>query len=119
MTAVEPTDEDGWIIEVEIVEDRRIPSAADILALYEIELGPDGDLLGYWRPVVTGAQKAWHSVPIRRIRSRQRRCATQALAASDPMHRPSPGATVGRMEHTSNLTFDHALTRYPGYPDWR
>jgi Gas vesicle synthesis protein GvpO len=49
MTAVEPTDEDGWIVEVEIVEDRRIPSAADMLALYEIELGPDGDLLGYSR----------------------------------------------------------------------
>ena len=68
MTAVEPTDDDGWIVEVEIVEDRRIPSAADMLALYEIELGPEtGTCSGIREPVVTGAQKAWHPVPIRRI----------------------------------------------------
>jgi Gas vesicle synthesis protein GvpO len=44
-----PTDEDGWIVEVEIVEDRRIPSSADMLALYEIELDADGELLAYRR----------------------------------------------------------------------
>jgi hypothetical protein len=49
ITAVEPTDEGGWIVEAEVVEDRRIPSTADILALYEIELDAGGDLLAYRR----------------------------------------------------------------------
>ena len=40
LTAVEPTDEAGWIVEAEMVE-RRI-RVTDILALYEIELGADG-----------------------------------------------------------------------------
>src|SRR5215471_19227341 len=44
-TAVEATDEGGWIVEVEVVEDRRIPSTADMLALYEIDLDSDGELL--------------------------------------------------------------------------
>lgn len=48
-TSVLSTDEGGWIIEVEVVEDRRIPSSADMLALYEVELDADGDLLGYRR----------------------------------------------------------------------
>jgi Gas vesicle synthesis protein GvpO len=49
ITGVAPTDEDGWIVEVEIVEDRRIPSSADMLALYEIEPDADGILLAYRR----------------------------------------------------------------------
>jgi hypothetical protein len=49
ITGVEPTDEGGWIVEAEVVEDRRIPSTADILALYEIELDADGELLAYRR----------------------------------------------------------------------
>jgi hypothetical protein len=48
ITGVAPTDE-GWIVEAEVVEDRRIPSTADILALYEIELDTDGELLAYRR----------------------------------------------------------------------
>ena len=48
-TAVEATDEGGWVVELEVVEDRRIPSTADILALYEIELDSDGELLAYQR----------------------------------------------------------------------
>ena len=35
ITGVAPTDE-GWIVEAEVVEDRRIPSTADILALYDL-----------------------------------------------------------------------------------
>lgn len=38
MTAIEPTDEGGWVVEVEIVEERRIPSSADTPAVYEIDL---------------------------------------------------------------------------------
>ena len=49
LTGVEPTDEAGWIVEAEMVEERRIPSSADILALYEIELGADGELLACTR----------------------------------------------------------------------
>lgn len=45
---VEPT-EDGWLISVEVLEDRRVPSSGDILALYEAELDPDGSLLAYRR----------------------------------------------------------------------
>lgn len=48
VTSVTRTD-DGWVVEVEVVEDRRIPSSADILALYEVELDIDGTLLGYHR----------------------------------------------------------------------
>jgi hypothetical protein len=47
-TSVSPT-EDGWLIEVEVIEDRRIPSSSDILALYEVELDIDGELLSYRR----------------------------------------------------------------------
>jgi hypothetical protein len=49
ITGVEPTDEGGWIVEAEVVEDRRIPSTADMLALYEIELDANGELLAYRR----------------------------------------------------------------------
>ena len=49
MTSVAPTDAGGWIVEVELVEDRRIPSSGDILALYEVEIDADGELLAYQR----------------------------------------------------------------------
>jgi hypothetical protein len=45
---VEPT-QDGWLVTVDVVEDHRIPSSTDILASYEIELGPDGELVSYRR----------------------------------------------------------------------
>jgi len=48
VTAVEPT-EDGWLVGVEVVEDQRVPSAADILAIYEAELDFDGGLVSYRR----------------------------------------------------------------------
>jgi hypothetical protein len=41
--------EDGWVVGVEIVEDRRVPSSSDILAIYEIELDMDGELMSYRR----------------------------------------------------------------------
>jgi gas vesicle protein GvpO len=49
ITGVAPSEEEGWIAEVEVVEDARIPSSADMLALYEIELDADGELLAYHR----------------------------------------------------------------------
>jgi hypothetical protein len=48
MTSVSPT-EDGWLVEVEVIEDRRIPTSSDILALYEVELDANGELLAYHR----------------------------------------------------------------------
>ena len=49
ITSAVPTDEGGWFIEVETVEDRRIPSSADMLALYEVELDSNGEMLAYRR----------------------------------------------------------------------
>lgn len=48
VTSMEPT-EDGWLVEMEVLEDRRIPSSTDMLALYELELDLDGNLLAYRR----------------------------------------------------------------------
>ncbi|MEV5409912.1 gas vesicle protein GvpO [Thermopolyspora sp. NPDC052614] len=48
ITLVKPQD-DGWLVHVEVVEDRRIPSSGDVLALYEAELDADGGLLSYRR----------------------------------------------------------------------
>ena len=49
MTSATSTEDGGWIIEIETVEDRRIPSSADILALYEMELDSSGEMLSYRR----------------------------------------------------------------------
>nr|WP_067864203.1 gas vesicle protein GvpO [Nocardia shimofusensis] len=47
-TSMAPT-EDGWTVEIEVLEDRRIPSSSDMLALYEVEIDMDGNLLAYHR----------------------------------------------------------------------
>jgi hypothetical protein len=41
--------QDGWLVTVEVVEDRRIPSSTDILSTYETEIDGDGELLSYRR----------------------------------------------------------------------
>ncbi|WP_333776741.1 gas vesicle protein GvpO [Saccharopolyspora oryzae] len=41
--------ETGWVVDVEVVESRRVPDTADILAVYEAELDEDGDLVSYRR----------------------------------------------------------------------
>ena len=48
VSGVQPSD-DGWRVTVEVVEDRRIPSSTDLLATYEVELAPDGELVSYRR----------------------------------------------------------------------
>lgn len=48
VVGMERTD-DGWRIEVEVVEVRRIPDTTDVLALYEITVDEDGDVEGYRR----------------------------------------------------------------------
>lgn len=41
--------EHGWRIGVEVVETRRVPDSADILAIYETELDGSGGLVSYRR----------------------------------------------------------------------
>jgi hypothetical protein len=41
--------EDGWRVQVEVVESRRIPETTDILAVYEVDVGNDGTVTGYRR----------------------------------------------------------------------
>ena len=41
--------EDGWVVGVEVVEDRRIPSGADILATYQATIDMEGELMSYRR----------------------------------------------------------------------
>lgn len=48
VTSVEPTD-DGWLVEIEVLEDRRIPSSADIMATYQVEIDFDENMLAYRR----------------------------------------------------------------------
>jgi hypothetical protein len=48
VSGIEPA-EDGWVVTVDVVEDHRIPSATDVLATYETEIGPDGELISYRR----------------------------------------------------------------------
>jgi hypothetical protein len=48
VTGVAPT-EDGWLVNVEVVEDSHIPSSADVLATYRIEMSLDGEMLSYRR----------------------------------------------------------------------
>ena len=39
----------GWRVGVEVVEVARIPDSADILAVYDVRLDDDGDLISYQR----------------------------------------------------------------------
>jgi hypothetical protein len=43
VTGLERTDE-GWTVEIEVLELERIPRTTDVLAVYEVKLG-DGDEL--------------------------------------------------------------------------
>jgi hypothetical protein len=48
VTGVERID-DGWLVGVEVVEIERIPSTSDLMAIYEAELDPNGELVSYHR----------------------------------------------------------------------
>jgi hypothetical protein len=41
--------EDGWCVEVEVLEMSRIPSTTDVLATFEVTLDGSGELVGYHR----------------------------------------------------------------------
>jgi Gas vesicle synthesis protein GvpO len=40
---------DGWTVSVDVVETRRVPSTTDLIAVYEMEIDREGELLGYER----------------------------------------------------------------------
>jgi hypothetical protein len=42
-------DDDGWRVGLELVESHRIPDSADILAVYEVRVDDDGELVSYRR----------------------------------------------------------------------
>jgi hypothetical protein len=48
VVSLERTD-DGWRVGVEVVETRRIPDTADVLAEYSVDLDEQGHLVGYHR----------------------------------------------------------------------
>ncbi|MFK4068218.1 gas vesicle protein [Streptomyces sp. NPDC029674] len=41
--------EDGWLLEVEVLELSRVPDTMSLLASYEVQLDPQGELTGYRR----------------------------------------------------------------------
>jgi hypothetical protein len=41
--------DDGWRVQVEVIETRRIPDTTDILAIYEVDVEADGTVSGYRR----------------------------------------------------------------------
>ncbi len=48
VVGIDRTD-DGWVVKVEVLELRRIPSTTDVLATYEVKTDESGDLMGYRR----------------------------------------------------------------------
>ena len=48
ITSVEPSDH-GWVVGIEVVEDKRVPSSADVMAIYEAEIDDDENLVSYRR----------------------------------------------------------------------
>ncbi|MFF7093871.1 gas vesicle protein [Streptomyces rubradiris] len=40
---------DGWSLEVEVVEIDRVPDTMSVMATYQVDLSPDGELEGYRR----------------------------------------------------------------------
>lgn len=49
VVGLERAEHDGWKVQVEVLELRRIPDTTDVLALYEVDAGEDGSLLRYRR----------------------------------------------------------------------
>ncbi|MDH2415876.1 gas vesicle protein [Nocardioides sp. CER19] len=42
-------DDDGWVVEVDLLELRRIPATTDVIATYHVTVDENGDLVGYRR----------------------------------------------------------------------
>jgi hypothetical protein len=41
--------DDGWIVEVEVLEVERVPETTDVLASYEVEIDKDGEIVEFRR----------------------------------------------------------------------
>ncbi|WP_406724389.1 gas vesicle protein [Streptomyces sp. GD-15H] len=41
--------EEGWALEIEVLELERVPDTMSLMASYQVELDPDGQLIGYRR----------------------------------------------------------------------
>jgi len=41
--------EEGWIVEVEVLEVERVPETSDVLATYEVEIDNDGEIIEFHR----------------------------------------------------------------------
>ncbi|MDH6515461.1 hypothetical protein M2164_001939 [Streptomyces sp. SAI-208] len=41
--------EDGWSLEIEVLELTRVPDTMSLMASYQVDLDPDGQLTGYRR----------------------------------------------------------------------
>ena len=41
--------EEGWIVEVEVLEVERVPETSDVLATYEVEIDNDGEIVEFHR----------------------------------------------------------------------
>jgi hypothetical protein len=48
VTALQRTDE-GWLVQLEVLELRRIPATTDVLAIYEVSMDSSGELEEYRR----------------------------------------------------------------------
>ncbi|MEU6551996.1 gas vesicle protein [Streptomyces sp. NPDC046915] len=48
VTSFEQT-EDGWVLEVEVLEIARVPDTMSLMASYQVDLDPRGQLTGYRR----------------------------------------------------------------------
>lgn len=48
VTAISRTD-DGWKVELDVVELHRVPETADVMAVYVVEVDGDGQLTSYRR----------------------------------------------------------------------
>ena len=42
-------DDDGWVVNSDILELERVPETTDVLASYEVTVDPDGEITGYRR----------------------------------------------------------------------
>jgi hypothetical protein len=41
--------DDGWVLQVEVIEVARIPDSTSVMATYEVQASDDGELLSYHR----------------------------------------------------------------------
>jgi hypothetical protein len=49
VNGLERSDDDGWVVTLEVVELRRVPDSTDVLGSYAVTLDSRGELEGYMR----------------------------------------------------------------------